>query len=262
MISGQTFSCLLAPTREIGGVFRELLILIGDLFRGTLGIGLALSVPGWLALSRTARPWNRLLSLYFILNVITYLAYGAVDKEVMFIPLYVVVCIWFASGIHSISRWLTTAGWQISPGHINQLLNLAILVLILFGTIADFPEISLREDRRAYEFAQQVLTEVAKDTIVVNHWATASVFDYIRIIEGRRPDVQSFNADFYFLGIQEACDPISNQQLLELGWIDWLLELTARNQLCYVEPLHGLPEGYRWRNHGLCWNLVEENVKP
>ena len=125
-----------------------------------------------------------------------------------------------------------------------------------------WPSISLKDNRRAYEFAQEVLEQVDPSTTVVNHWATASVFDYLRVVEGQRPDVISYNADFYFLGAQQACQPISNDQMLANGWIDWLLELSAEERLCYIEPLHGLPDGYRWRNHGVCWDLVEERSTP
>ena len=262
MVSGRAFGCLVAAPSGLDGIVGELARLVGDLFRGTLGIGLVLAVPGWAALSRTARPWNRLLSLYFIANLIAYLFYGAVDKEVMFIPLYAVVCIWFASGISALAGWIASKVLDFGPREINLGVNLAILALVIAGVAADWGTITLKDDRRAYEFAQDVLEGVSPGSTVVNHWATASVFDYLRIVEGQRIDVSSYNADFYFLGVQEACRPISNEDMLDNGWIDWLMELSTKGRLCYIEPLHGLPEGYRWRNLGVCWDLVEEQSEP
>jgi hypothetical protein len=171
-------------------------------------------------------------------------------------------CIWFANGMSSLGRWLAKNNEKFDPAKLNLLISLAVLGIILVGVILDWQNISLRNDRRAYEFAEQVLEKAEPSTTIISHWATASVFDYMLMVEDRRPDVNSFNADFYFLGIQESCQPISNQLLSSNGWIDWLTELSAEKRLCYIEPLHGLPEGYRWRNHGLCWDLTEDIEGP
>ena len=258
MVSAQAFRCLVTPPGGGRGALGEIAGLLGDLFKGTLGFGLALAIPGWITLGKSSRAWNRLLTLYFIANLFMYLVYDAVDKQVMFIPLYVIVCIWCGAGILALARWIAERTGSDNREGVALWLNAGLLALILGGVILDWSTISLRYDRRAYEFASQVLVDSGPTTTIVNHWATASVFDYLRIVEGRRPDVSSFNADFYFLGIQENCQPITNQQMLDLGWIGWLADLSTQDRLCYIEPLHGLPDGYRWRNKGVCWDLVED----
>jgi hypothetical protein len=123
----------------------------------------------------------------------------------------------------------------------------------------DWSNVSLKNERRTYDFTRQVLNQVGPSTTIVNHWATASVFDYLRLVEGIRPDVTSFNVDFYFLGIQKTCQPISESYLGQIGWLDHLAELSDQDRLCFIEPLHDLPEGYDWRQTGACWRLVVEN---
>lgn len=262
MISGQAFRCLVIPARDATGILADLSRLIGDLLRGTLGFGLLLAFPGWIHLRRSASVWNRLLTLYFVANLIAYLGYGAIDKEVMFIPLYALISIWCACGIQVFVRWITQTSEASRPERVDRWVNLAFLAVILAGVILDWSTISLRNERRTYDFARRVLEESGPSTTIISHWATASVFDYLLIVEGMRPDVTSINADFYFLGIQEGCQPITNQQMLENGWIQWLADLSTQDRLCYIEPLHGLPEGYQWHNKGVCWELVEEAGQP
>jgi len=187
-----------------------------------------------------------------------YLSYGAIDKEVMFIPIYAILCIWCASGIQALAGWLAEMRASRKPERINLWLNIGLLTLVLAGVAADWGSLSLRADRRAYLFADQVLEQAGPSATIVSHWATASVIDYLLIVEGKRPDVDNYNVDFYFLGIQESCRPITEGQLLEDGWITRLADLSAQDRLCFIEPLHSLPGGYRWQNRGLCWSLAEE----
>jgi hypothetical protein len=258
MISGQAFRCLLVPPQGIEGVLREIARLAGDMVRGTLGVGLVLSLPGWAALGKSSRDWNRLLSLYFVANLVMYLGYGAIDKEVMFIPIYAALCIWFASGITVLVGWIASARTDLRLERINMLVSAAFLALILVGMFFDWRSVSLRGDLRTYAFANQVLEQAGPSTTIVSHWATASVIDYLLVVEGKRPDIDNYNADFYYLGIQESCRPVTEQQLLENGWIAWLADLSVQERLCFIEPLHGVPEGYRWQNRGLCWALIED----
>ena len=71
-----------------------------------------------------------------------------------------------------------------------------VLVIVLIGLALDWPNISLRNDRRAYEFAGEIISQVGPSTTIVSHWATASVFDYLILVEGQRPDLTSVNVDF------------------------------------------------------------------
>jgi hypothetical protein len=131
--------------------------------------------------------------------------------------------------------------------------------VVIAGLLSDWQSVNLRDERRAYTYAMKLLDQVPEGTTIVNHWATASVFDYLRIVEGRRPDVDNINVDFFFLGIQRNCQPVTNQVLLESGWIHQLVNLSEQEQLCFIEPLHGLPEGYHWQERGPCWAVVVDD---
>jgi len=258
MVSGQAFRCLVLPGSGIDSIFGEIIKLAGLIWEGTLGVGLIFGFWGWFSLRKTNWLWNLLLTLYFAANLAMFILYNAIDKEVMFIPIYLVITIWAGVGINNLVKWIASAMDHARFETVNIILNSALLVVVFTGLVLDWPNISLRNDRRAYEFAGEIISQVEPSTTIVSHWATASVFDYLILVEGQRPDVTSVNVDFYFLGIQRACQPVSNQVLLEEGWISRLEKLSIQNRLCFIEPLHDLPQGLSWQENGSCWQLSND----
>jgi len=256
MITGCPFQCLLIPQGPVS-LGLEFLRLFDFIWTGTLGFGLFFAVWGWFELRKRKTIWNHLLTIYFITNLFMFIAYHAIDKEVMFLPIYVIISIWGAAGLPAFARWINSLQDIVDQSTFELLLSTALFSIILVALSNDLPNISLRNNRRVYEYARQVLESVEPDATIVNHWATASVIDYIQIIDGLRPDVESLNVDFYFLGVQEECQPPSSQDLLKNGWIPWLSERSRKNQLCFIEPLHNLPDGYRWIDNGNCWQVEE-----
>ena len=264
LVSGRAFHCLLLPVGRAYNPLVELAKLSGLLWEQTLGFGLLLGAWGWISQRKTKRSWNNLLTIYFLANLVMFVAYNAIDKEVMFLPLYLVISIWAASGITNLSTWAClafekTAVAPVRLPSVSILANLVLGLVVLAGLLSDWHTVSLRDERRAYAYAGKVLDQVPENTTIVNHWATASVFDYLRIVEGRRPDVSNINVDFYFLGIQQDCRPVTNQALVDSGWIDYLVALSEQGRLCFIEPLHGLPDGYEWQGKGPCWSLAVED---
>jgi hypothetical protein len=191
-------------------------------------------------------------------NLGAFLAYQAIDKEVMFIPMLVILSAWSASGFEALVSWVAHLRQNASPGIIRAVCASLLLLILGLGVTLDWSSVSLKDEHRTYDFARQVLSQVGPATTIVNHWATASVFDYLRVVEGKRPDVASFNVDFYFLGIQTDCQPISEAYLQQIGWLDRLEDLSRQDRLCFIEPLHDLPPGYDWQQAGACWRLVAE----
>lgn len=255
MISGKTFHCLLTPPSGWSLFIQEFNKLAALIWAQTLGFGLFLGIWGWWVLRGSQGLWNRFLTIYLFANLIMFLAYGAIDKEVMFLPIYFLIGIWAAQGIQSLVLWICARQEALKAKTMNAIVNVFLLSVILAGAYFDWPSITLKDDRRTVDFARAVLDQVPPQSTIVSHWATASVFDYLIYVEEYRSDVRSMNIDFYFLGIQQDCQPVTDQQLLDIGWIDWLAAASEGNRLCFIEPLHQAPDGYRWDNQGLCWGL-------
>jgi len=128
-----------------------------------------------------------------------------------------------------------------------------LLMVVAVGVWLNWSAVSLRGNRRVYDFAAHLLREVEPSTMIVNHWVTASVLDYLRIVEGQRPDVASFNLDFYFLGAQTECD--MPDALAQMAWFSWLSGQLVSRPLCFIEPLPSSPSNLHWVREGTCWQL-------
>jgi len=257
-VTGQAFRC--SVTLDASLLVRELTRLARFLWDGSLGFGLVLGIPGWWKLWKTLPQWNRVLTLYLLGNLAMFVIYDVVDKEVMFLPVYALVSIWAANGIGIAERWMTNRMRHAS--RVNVLVNAALLFVIALSTWFDWPYVSLKGNRRVYDTAAQVLSQLEPSTILVNHWITASVFDYLRVVEGRRPDVSSFNIDFFYLGVQNRCTASSTDDPAEVAWLAWLNAHLGERPLCFIEPLPTTPEKYSWSKQGECWILTSGRTSP
>jgi 4-amino-4-deoxy-L-arabinose transferase-like glycosyltransferase len=236
-------------------IVQELSRFGASLSLGYLGVGAILGLWGWLEARKKALFWNRLLTIYFAANVMAFAFYHVADKEVMFIPAYAVWAIWVTYGIRALGDWLHRHLPALDVRMGRKYTSAALMVVISLGIVANWHSTSLHGNRKAYEFATQLLAEVETSTLVVNGWTTASVLDYLRLVEDRRPDVQSFNLDFYNLGLQERHgSPASAAAQAE--WRAWLESQRRQRPLCFLEPLPAVPSQYEWTREGTCWKLI------
>jgi hypothetical protein len=258
LMTGQAFHCAAFVDQNLATWLTSLGRFCTLLWNNWLGIGAILGVWGWLQLRRTHALWNRLLSIYFLFNALAYFYYHVIDKEVMFSPLFAAGSIWIANGISAMAAWIESRAAR--PLVARRLIYLALGMVIAGGVALNWPWVSLRHDRRVYEFASQITDELPPGAVVVNHWATASVFDYIRLVEKQRPDIASFNLDFYFLSVQKQCGEAGETDM-EQAWFEWLRAQRQKPQpLCFVEPLPPLPGNLGWAQQGPCWILVERQA--
>lgn len=256
LVSGQAFRCAVQPAWSLQEASAQLLrwgIFIWD---GSLGLAPLVGIWGWKTLHATAPRWNRLLTIYFLGYLVFFLIYQVIDKETMFLPMYLIIDLWIAHGILGIARWLTGHLPRLNPTQSNLLINLVFLSLLGISILLDWRTMDLTQDRRAVDYATNVLQEIPSGTIIVNHWATASVFDYLRIVEGVRPDVRSFNLDFFSLGTQSTCEASAGEDA-KTAWYEWFAtQMEANTPLCFIEPLPSIPEAYQWHKQSLCWIAV------
>ena len=258
MVSGKAFRCFL--TLDATSLIQALIRLTGFLWNGALGFGLVLAIPGWWELRRRFPPWNRILTLYLLGNLAMFILYDVVDREVMFLPVYALMSIWCANGIGVVERWITNRMRPI--GRVNLLINAALLFVIALSAWFDWPHVSLKGNRHTYDMATHVLNQLEPSTLLVNHWITASVFDYLRVVEGQRPDVSSFNIEFFYLGVQNRCTASSTDDPAEAAWLAWLNAHLGERPLCFIEPLPTTPENYSWSKQGECWILTSGRTSP
>lgn len=253
LISAQAFRCSFHLDLSLWVLGQEMSRLGILILQNALGIGLILGVWGWHHVRKTHPSWNRLLSIYFLANSMAFLAYHVVDKEVMFLPMYAVGNIWVANGIGKFSEWLVIVR-RTNPHRTRILANGILFLVLAIGVWLNWSAVSLKDNHRVYDFSARLLSEVEPSTVIVNRWVTASVLDYLQVVEGKRPDVTSFNLDFYFLGLQKDCDAQNNLSAQQ-AWFAWLERQVGQRPLCFIEPLPPVPPNFHWIQQGACWKI-------
>lgn len=253
LASARAFHCFLYTDFALTEIGQQTLHLGALTWETTLGFGLILGIWGWWRVHRSEPQWNRFLSVYFLLNLIAFLSYHVVDKEVMFLPMYAVGSVWVASGIVGLTGWIGTRHASFA-GKPRIFVTLVLLIIIVIGVLLNWSSVSLQNNRRVYDFSAQLLRVVEPSAVIVNHWVTSSVFDYLQIVEGQRPDVTVFNIDFFLLGAQQGCGEESGANALR-AWFAWLDHQVDLRPLCFVEPLPPIPAHFDWIRQGACWTV-------
>lgn len=255
LISGRMFRCAFYLDLTPPALWREVLRFARQLWDNSLGIGLILAAWGWPRTRQSNPRWNRLLSFYLLANLAAFLIYHVVDKEVMFIPAYIVGSIWVADGINRLIDLAQARLRQPQPMRLHNLIYLGLGVIIVIGAWLSWRSVDLSQNRKVYDLAVNLVESVEPSTMIVNHWVTASVFDYLSIVEGRRPDVTNLNLDFFFLAQQGPCDDRSGASAQQ-AWFSWLRPSLEQRPLCFVEPLPAIPDGMSWIKQAACWKAI------
>jgi hypothetical protein len=255
LLSTEMFQRAFYLDPDLGALLHQVLRFGMVIWDNFLGVGAILGVWGWWRLRRREPVWNRLLSIYFGTNLAAFVCYHVVDKEVMFIPAYAICSLWISSGVKGLVEWASESLQVPATTEVRAFVVSVLLLVVGLGSAFNWREVSLHDSRRAYEFVSQLLTDVKPSTLLVNHWVTASVVDYVQMVEGRRPDVQSFNLDFYNLALEERHDSLDSAAA-RAEWHAWIERRVSQRPLCFVEPLPSLPCQYSWLREGLCWRPV------
>lgn len=180
---GEMFAYALAELpREIG-------LFIYRLWGNFLSVGLLPGLIGLVALWRRERTPGLMLALMFLANTVFYINYRVVDKETMFLPVYLVWALWIAVGL----RVLVDGAAEMST-RVAALAPVALLALVvMLALLINAPRVDVSHDRRARELAEDLLRRVEPNAIVLGWWASIPPMQYLQIVEGWRPDVVLIN---------------------------------------------------------------------
>ncbi len=254
LVSGRAFHCFMSFPLQSTQLWINFQRLGSFLLSGSLGIGIILSILGWNHLRRTDPLWNRLLSIYLLANIFMFLVYQVIDKEVMIIPVLIILCLWSVHGVEVFISSLSSRVKLHTTNGLYAVMSLILFIMVFLAATLDWGEISLRNETRFYTFSSRILQTVPPNTLIISHWATASVFDYLKLAEGKRWDVDSFNLDFYFLAGEASCSSAEEE---DLGpWYAWLSDQLARRPLCFIEPLPPVPNNMNWQKQNECWTIT------
>lgn len=205
LISGKGFQGLMFDY-----TMTELLAEAGQmghrLWGSFLGIGLVPGLIGaWLQLRR--RPHHfALFGLIFLANLAFFINYRVVDKETMFVPVYLIWAVWMGEGFAGLISWIQgrrRVRKRRSPAWAWALVALAILALV-----TNWPLVNVRADTRARDRAEAALTHARPGAIIFGWWTSVPPIHYLQMVEEQRPDVLVINR--FLIGAEEMYNLINN----------------------------------------------------
>jgi hypothetical protein len=156
------------------------------LWRAFLGVGIGPGLVGLLALLQ--RDWRLGGALLWMFggHAAFYVDYLAGDKEMMFLPTYLVFALWVGVGYQWLLDWLEGSGG-------GALLRGVMAGAVLFGIGWNWPLVNLSQDWSARRYGEAILEQVEPDALILGWWSTAPLIRYLQLVEGQRLDVQVVN---------------------------------------------------------------------
>ncbi|MEM7797973.1 MAG: DUF2723 domain-containing protein [Chloroflexota bacterium] len=191
-LSGQEFESLYFGY-SLFGTAVEGIKLLNQLIAAFLGIGFPLGVWGALELWQTRRSYLIGLIILITPYVLFFVTYAAIDKETMFLPLYLLWAILMGIGIKAANEaWLSFRNNKrqvVSLYWVGLLLPVALL-------LSNWTFVDLSDATGFADDGRQRLAEAAPNALFVSRWGESAVLSYFQIVESTRPDVSVVNSVF------------------------------------------------------------------
>jgi len=192
LVSGKAFAGVMVgyKARELVGEFGHFL---AELVRAFVGVGIGPAVVGLVALRRRAAPLAEALVLAALGTASFYVTYRVIDKDTMYLPVYVVWALLLAEGYRALDAWLAV-DQDSRPVAVTRWGVRALAVgAVVFALAWNGPLADLSDDRSTYNRGLAILSRAEPDALIVGWWSTVPVLEYLQLVEGQRPDVEPLN---------------------------------------------------------------------
>jgi len=199
MLTGISFAPMMFGYSGVG-VWQEARQFLVFLAGSFLAIGIG---PGLLGIWQSFRSkWKIgvMLILMFVGHTFFFINYRAIDKELMYLPAYLIWALWIGLGFELILVWNDRAPLNKPILPAKKQVNVANLVLsgvmaaaVLFALILNWRLVDLSDNRDARKLGEEILQILPPDALYFGYWDTVPVVQYLQLVEGQRQDVQAIN---------------------------------------------------------------------
>lgn len=191
MVSGKMFGDLFfsLPLSQLPGEFWRFLTQLVSNF---LGLGVLLGAWGLAADFKKRPAVHAALFLMLLLHLAFFLTYRVSDKELMFLPVYLVWGIWSALGAAALRDWLKRQKWQFP-----QRLPFILLGMLASGAlVVNFSYADVSQDWSARRVGEAIFEEIQPNATYLGSWLDVPILEYLQIVEDQRQDVSLVNLFF------------------------------------------------------------------
>jgi hypothetical protein len=163
-----------------------------ELWRGLM-IGIVPAVLGvWVLMRRNRRVAVSLLMMIGVYSVFI-IGYQAGDKETMYLPVFLFLAIFLGVGYQALLEWVRSASDRADARAGFRILQLGIVAVIVLAAVLNWPMIDRSDDWSARDRGESILRTVETGALVAGYFHTVPVIEYLQLVEGRRPDVDTVN---------------------------------------------------------------------
>ncbi len=132
--------------------------------------------------------------LIFAAHVAFFSDYRVADKELMYLPAYMVWALCLGVGYDRLLAWVSPAGTgQSRSPRPAWLLSGLMLATVLLALGWNWSLVDLSHDYSTRERGEAILSTVEPNAIILGYWDTVPIIQYLQLVEGQRPDVQAIN---------------------------------------------------------------------
>lgn len=191
MVTGRMFESLFfgVPTEQLP---TESVTYLHRLWGNFMGLGLVLAVVGFLVEWRKRPILNLSLLLMFLAHVAFFLTYRVADKDLMFLPAYLICAVWAGLGATFLAQQLH----QRAPAEYHLLAPTLLLLLPLTSLLVNYRYADLSHDYSAREEGERIFAGIADEAIFLGSWRDVPILEYLQLVEGQRRDVTLINLVF------------------------------------------------------------------
>jgi hypothetical protein len=188
MLTGQMFASEMfaVPIAKIPG---EVVSFVLRLFSNFVGVIALLGIPGLLDGFRRRPDVHLGLATIFLGHLVFVVTYDVADKELMLVPTFLIWAIWIALGAGVLARGVfawTNGRIAIPVG--------ALLLMLAVGNLAiNFQRVDLSNDWSARRRGEALFAFLPPRAAYVGSWGDVPILEYLRLVEGRRKDVEVLN---------------------------------------------------------------------
>jgi hypothetical protein len=199
LVSGVSFSSLMFAYSTSGAI-KEAILFIKGMWQAFLVIGIGPGFLGTFLLFKRNWQAGLALGLMFIGHALFFINYMVVDKELMFLPNYLIWAVWLGLGYEWLEEFLFKGKEYSSNNHIFSATSLAtwtfrglITGIVVVSFIWKFQLVDQSGNWTARELGEQILEQVKPNALIFGYWDVVPVIEYLILVEGQRPDVQAVN---------------------------------------------------------------------
>jgi hypothetical protein len=196
LISGERFAGWMFAYQG-SDVLDEIIGFWAHIWRTFMGIGIGAGMLGATILVRRDLRLGGMMLWMFFCHGIFFVNYRVPDKELMYLPTDLIWVCWVAVGYGWMISCLSSLrrnddnNWQYLWA--TRTVYIILIGFFVLAFVIDWPKVNLSGDWSARERGEVVLQKLENNAVVIGYWDIVPVLDYLRLVEGNRPDITTIN---------------------------------------------------------------------